>query len=111
MGASRSRNTVSTALYAVSDRYSFLQHPPTQDELVSSLWPFLFLEVLHDSMSVKSVCNFSTKLEIDTGTRSISRHQGRVHLHLLLGIAISTLSIPIILVLTFFAGFRVQLEW
>lgn len=50
-------------------------------------------------------------LEADAGIGAICAHEGRIHLHLLLAVAISRLPIPLVFVLAFLGGFGIQLVW
>lgn len=50
-------------------------------------------------------------LEVDPSVCTVGCHDCRIHFHLLLAVAIARLSVPLILVFAFLAGFGIQLEW
>ena len=61
-------------------------------------------------MGVHGVCYSPTELVIYTSTYAVRRHECHIHFHLIRGVSITALFIPLVLVLTFFGRFGIQLE-
>lgn len=83
----------------------------TTDDLVRRLGALLLLIMLDQTMCVQCISYRSTELETYACREPMRRHEGHIHLHLLLRVAISRLAVPGVFVFTLLASFRIQLIW
>jgi hypothetical protein len=70
----------------------------------------LSLEMLDEAMGVQGVCDFAAELEVDADADAVGGHEGLVHVHFLLAVAVARLFVPGVFVFAFLTRFGIQLE-